>query len=884
MRRAETNSEANGLEGGPGRLPGSAWRSWSPQGRRGTSRSRALAALLGVVILAATLSAAPPVSAAARDSTYNRIAAATRYETAAEIAEEFRGERGNSIDNVILVSGEDEHFGYALIAPALARRYEAPVLLTEPDRLSNAARRFIDRRDIEKVYIIGGTEAVSERVESDTENLNVNVQRIGGNDVYATAAAVAERVGERPGQPGTYDTHGRTALLATSATFADGLAAGPLAYRGEHPILLTPKDQLHSEALKFLLSSDTEHVVILGGTAAISSGVERELRDNDLTTARLAGSDRFDTASVIARELLGSDSPQDCFGGDEVGLANGWRPPDALVSAPLLGERCAPLLITDRDGLSSATESLLASEEYFTGDSVGDLVITVFGGTAAVSSTAASQADDAATLTPITATIEALEGRCQIVVTFSEPVQRTDAEDLSNYRHDGDRLGSSFGTVSAGTRSSTTRAVITLAGASAATSGTQAVDCTTPLERGDRFEIFSNSIRSPDGRRVVRGDSRRVSRDNSRPVITFLLVIGEGTVYVEASEPVEDDPDLADDKAVEVTYRRAGQDDVKILLDFTLGDTETTVSVPPGIGDSTVIAGDSVRIEANLLVDVAGNKNAAASQSAITDNLGPRISRAFVSESPSASQASKVALSGLGNGGSLAEALTISGKLTGAAAGAAGNKWTVSLRLEQDWDALQRTTVAVNSQRQELSIVASPSRTVERVASDLNSDRDFKALFSAEASRVARSTAARLTTAVTDRRFAGGTSAVDVVVTWNEKVIDCGQSDGVRADLLGVDTDGDGETEFYLNGRSAGIAGVRFVLGEDGDRRFSSNGAICDTRAGAQPGTLVARIESSDVDALPSVARSRLLDEGGAAVDRFGNESDKRHRRFSRLQ
>lgn len=853
-----------------GANPGAVLHRGMRRSSRVRSTRRVWAVLLAALMAAGTLSMVPPASAVARDAGYTRISGPTRYETAAEIAEAYRDERRTGVDTVILVSGADEHFGYALIAPPLSRRYHAPMLLTEPDRLSTAASRFITRRNIDTVYIIGGTDAVSRRVEDDVGALRgVTVHRIGGNDVYATAATVARRVGHQAGVPGNYRSEGRTVLVATSATFADGLAAGPLAYRGEHPILLTPGDSLHPAALDFMLVSDTQHAVILGGTAAISSGVERTLDNNEISSERLAGADRFATAAAIARELHGPDSPQSCFDGAEAGLANGWRSPDALVGAPLLGELCAPLLISDRDGLSSATEEVLASDDYFTGDNDGELRITVFGGTAAISSTALSQADDAATLLPIIAHIEAVEGRCQIIMTFNDPVHRADVETLSNYRLDGTRLGASFGRVDAGLGTSTVRAVIILAGASSPRPDAEPVDCAVPLETGDRFEIIANSIGSASDNRVVRGESQRVAADRLRPQISFILLEGADFFYAETREPVEDN--TQDDLAPEVIYQRPGEDDVPLRLSFGRGERRA-ILVPPFAGG--VKSGDTVRIAAGLLVDQAGNTNTAASRRAVSDNRAPRVSTVAVT-APVPREPATVTFNGRGSGSRINDAFTISGDLGGAAAGADGNEWVLDLTLDPAWDAQRRTTVTVDAQQQRLTVVASQVRPLQSVANDLNANSSFAALFEAEASRLARSTDAMFSTGGTGLRFSGGTSSVDLVLTWSEVVRTCGESNGVDARQLGIDADADDEPEFYLDGLFAQSAGVSFVQEVDAGRRFSSSGAVCDTVVGALPGTLVARLASGFIDALPGL-RSQIFDSGGAATDLIGNRSVRR--------
>ncbi len=72
----------------------------------------------------------------------------------------------------------------------------------------------------------------------------------------------------------------------------------------------------------FLRESLTDHVVILGGTAAVSAAVEDSVKGLGITTQRWQGGDRFAAAIDIAEQLLGTDPPQQCFDDSgDVGLA-----------------------------------------------------------------------------------------------------------------------------------------------------------------------------------------------------------------------------------------------------------------------------------------------------------------------------------------------------------------------------------------------------------------------------------------------------------------------------------------------------------------------------------------------------------------------------------
>ncbi|WP_423916542.1 cell wall-binding repeat-containing protein [Candidatus Poriferisodalis sp.] len=837
------------------------------------TRRRLTMALTGAALVASMLPiAAGPAHAAAVDVTSDRLWGATRYETAVEIAEEYIDELGGSradVDTIVLASGADEHFGYALVAPALSRRYEAPLLLTEPGQLSPATSNFLHRNDIETVFILGSTDVVSAAVERSVERIRgTTVVRVAGSDVYDTAVTVAERVGPRAGEPGNYRSAGRTVLLATGEVFADALAAGPLAYRGEHPILLTQSNELHADVARFLDRSDTDHVVILGGAGAIGTGVERAVRDQGMTVDRLWGADRFATAVRIAQELLGDSPPQSCFSGGEIGLAYGRKAADAIASGPLLGELCAPLLLTELGELPGASRQFLESDDYEMGDLDGDLRITVFGGRLAVSPDAVAQADAAATLDPIRARITATEGRCHFVVTFDEPVLTRDVEDIRNYRIEGDTLDSGQGNVDAGTGTTTSRATVVLQGAVSVSDATIPVGCSAPLIERDEVEIVDEAIGTENDRRTVRRVSTSVRSDRSRPRLTITALDGSDFVYIETSEPLE--PGTSGNPQVQ--FERSGVTDE--FVQFRVGDGALRYEVAVPLEDG-LKAGDRVTIEDDEVEDLAGNLNREVTATARRDSVAPRVSRVEVTE-PAGRSASFVTVDGRYSGRRIDDALTITAKATGEAYGAIGNDWTLRIDLESSWPATQTSEVDVSTRNRRIEVRVGERRTLDQLAADFNNEPEFKALFDADTSGTSSTNVAVVNDNVRAANFRDGSSTVDLTVLWTEQIRDCEAFEGaVQPGLLELDADGDGEYDFYLDGRFAARLQITFVDAPDGNPAIVGNEAVCDTAPGVVPGTLVARLESPKHSSLPSL-RSQLFSHARAATDLKGNESVNR--------
>ena len=300
-----------------------------------------------------------------------RLSGADRYATAKAVADKLvelletvdpaTGVR-TQVDTVIIASGQA--FPDALTAAALSRVLRAPVLLTSKNRLEAPVRAFVARHRPATAVIVGGPAAISEAVESELQAMNEitnPVVRHAGRDRYDTAAKVAQAVGAPQRLCGTAKP---TVIVTTGRNYPDALVAGPLAYRGQHPILLTNPDALPGPTRDWLDASGAKHAVVIGGAKAVSPAVLDELESLGLTAERLSGADRADTSAKVARKLTSLVCATDRFRKDAIGLATGWAFPDALAAAPLLGHYGAPLLLTSPHGVPQplidyATDGLL---------------------------------------------------------------------------------------------------------------------------------------------------------------------------------------------------------------------------------------------------------------------------------------------------------------------------------------------------------------------------------------------------------------------------------------------------------------------------------------------------------------------------------------------
>jgi subtilisin family serine protease/putative cell wall-binding protein len=171
-------------------------------------------------------------------------------------------------------------------------------------------------------------------------------ERLQGVDRYATAAAVSTKF-----TPGV-----AVAYVASGESFPDALAGAALAGSHDAPVLLTAAGKLPTATVTALKRLQPGRIVVLGGEGAVSGAVAGALEgytDGDVT--RIQGSDRYATASAIAREMMTGVST------DVVYVASGQSFPDALAGAALAGSTGQPVLLTSTSTLPTATAARLSA-------------------------------------------------------------------------------------------------------------------------------------------------------------------------------------------------------------------------------------------------------------------------------------------------------------------------------------------------------------------------------------------------------------------------------------------------------------------------------------------------------------------------------------------
>ncbi|WP_010676961.1 WG repeat-containing protein [Bacillus timonensis] len=175
-------------------------------------------------------------------------------------------------------------------------------------------------------------------LEQDQENL---VKRLSGTNRYQTAIEISKE-----GFP-----KANTVVIARGDDFPDALAGTPLAYQLDAPILLTRTHSLGIDVQDEIKRLGAKKGVILGGSAAVSLEVEKQLKDLGLTIERVSGKSRFQTAEKIAQKLTSNK--------EAAVVVYGYNFPDALAIAPYAARNGYPILLTNIEKIPNSTENIV---------------------------------------------------------------------------------------------------------------------------------------------------------------------------------------------------------------------------------------------------------------------------------------------------------------------------------------------------------------------------------------------------------------------------------------------------------------------------------------------------------------------------------------------
>ncbi|ABS42325.1 cell wall-binding repeat-containing protein [Clostridium botulinum] len=288
--------------------------------------TRALASATVVGLVLATV-ATGNVKAAPGD--VNKVQGNDRYETAANVA---KANWKDGAKDVIIASGN----GYAdsLSASVLAKKLNAPIILTTAGELNSNAKSALQTLKPENVYVIGGNASVSEAVRSGLKK-DYKVTELGGKTRFETNLAVANHLVDKLGVKAD-----NVMVVNGQDGFSDALSAAPVAAAKEQVLLIVGRDASTADAAANFVKKHNSKVTVIGTEGVVPKAVYDKLGASERVNG---GKDRFDTNLKIMEHFkLNADN---IYVANATDGQNGYA--DALVASALAGRSGAPLVLVD---------------------------------------------------------------------------------------------------------------------------------------------------------------------------------------------------------------------------------------------------------------------------------------------------------------------------------------------------------------------------------------------------------------------------------------------------------------------------------------------------------------------------------------------------------
>ena len=269
-----------------------------------------------------------------------RVWGANRYATAAALSS---ANFAPGVSAVFIATGQN--FPDALAAGPAAGREDSPILLVRQDSVPGETAAELSRLNPGRIVVVGGSAVVSDGVMATLNGFTSGtVTRMWGANRYATAAAVSAA---------TFSPGVSTVYVATGANFPDALAGGPAGVINDGPILLVRQNAVPSETAAELARLNPGGVVVLGGSAVVSSSVVTELQSMiSGCVLRYWGANRYETAVAVSAAAFPT-------GAETVFIVTGVNFPDAVAAGPVAGMLNAPILLVTGTSVPAVTGSEL---------------------------------------------------------------------------------------------------------------------------------------------------------------------------------------------------------------------------------------------------------------------------------------------------------------------------------------------------------------------------------------------------------------------------------------------------------------------------------------------------------------------------------------------
>lgn len=278
-------------------------------------------------------------------SNFNRLAGQDRYGTSNAIV----SQGWTQSKYAILVNSQN--FPDAITASPLAKQYNAPILLTDSNNLTDITKQKLQGLGVKNVFIIGGTGVVSSDIENTLKSMGISSKRIWGQTRYDTSINVAKELGSSKG-----------VFIVNGEHYEDALAVAPIADKLQYPIVLVSQDSVPDIVKNYVnqVKANNGEVIVIGGSDVLTDTIK-----NTLNPIKV-----YNQSSKYDRNLALINDYKEQLDLSQVYIASDKGFADALSGSALAGMSGNPIILVGDSNLSNVS-SFISNNKVGTVNALG---------------------------------------------------------------------------------------------------------------------------------------------------------------------------------------------------------------------------------------------------------------------------------------------------------------------------------------------------------------------------------------------------------------------------------------------------------------------------------------------------------------------------------
>ena len=240
-------------------------------------------------------------------------------------------------ENVYILSSEE--FIDGIPGGVLSGETNGAIVFLENGKLSDSSLEIIN--SAKNVYAIGGENFIPDSIVSGIGNYK---GRIAGEDRYDTAVKIAGKLNGK-----------RDIIITNGETFADSLAATPLAVKENMNILLVSANNIPTSTKEYLEENKDSNIYFVGGNGSVSESVKKEIYEltgkdsSKIQENTISGSNRYETSLKIMERFGNSNT---------IILANGNSNQDSILASSLGSTLNSPVVLVDNSTISEGIKNI----------------------------------------------------------------------------------------------------------------------------------------------------------------------------------------------------------------------------------------------------------------------------------------------------------------------------------------------------------------------------------------------------------------------------------------------------------------------------------------------------------------------------------------------